>query len=84
MPDIVISNIADNCKAVVDTVCLPHQSLISLNSLLGKPGGEVRTISMAPMLTSRMLNSVSTSVKDWEANVSANCKYDTAKKEAMH
>jgi len=80
MPDIVISNIADNCKAVVDTVCLPHQSLISLNSVLGKPGGGVRTISMTPMITSRMLNSVSTSVKDWEANVSADCKYDTAKK----
>ena len=32
------------------------------------------------MITSRMINSVSSSVKTWEENISANCQYDTAKK----
>ena len=80
MPDIVISNIADDCKKVVDTVCLPHQSLLSLNSVIGKPGGGLRTISCTPMITSRMINKVSSAVKAWEANISIDCSYDTAKK----
>ena len=83
MPDITISNIADDCKAVVDTRILPHQS-ISLNSVLGKPVGGIRTISMTPMITSRMINKVSTAVKRWEEHISKNCQYDTAKKDAMH
>ena len=74
MPDIIISNITDNCKAVVDTVCLPHQSSISLNTVLGKPGGGVRTIFMTPVITSRMLNSVSTSVKTWELGGTHQCQ----------
>ena len=81
LPDICIANIADCLKESVDRVALPHQSLCSLNSCLGKPGGGIRTISKLPM-TNRLYNKVSTNVNNWEKDLLNNAcgSYETAKK----
>ena len=84
MPYIVISQIFDACKNVYANVRTPHQSLVSLNPVLGKPGGGVRTISMFPMLSSRTINKVSQSVRRRDANTGDKCRYDSAKKGAVH
>ena len=44
MPDVVISDLADVDKLSFGMVAQPHQSLLSLNSVLGKPAGGSRTI----------------------------------------
>ena len=79
MPDVVISSIADASASAYLNVALPHQSLVSLNPVLGKPGGGIRTICKTPMLY-RMYNIVSTAVMSWEAAISDSCPHDTAKK----
>jgi hypothetical protein len=78
MPDVIISTIADASASAYLRVALPHQSLVSLNPVLGKPGGGIRTICMTPMLY-RMFNIVSTLVAKWEQYISNSCTYDTAK-----
>ena len=79
MPDVVISSIADASASAYLNVALPHQSLVFLNPVLGKPGGGIRTICKTPMLY-RMYNIVSTAVMSWEAAISDSCPHDTAKK----
>ena len=81
LPDICIANIADCLKESVDRVALPHQSLCSVNSCLGKPGGGIRTISKLPM-TNRLYNKVSTNVNHWEKDLLKNACgfYETARK----
>ena len=81
LPDVCISNIVDAMKLSVDLVASPHQSLCSLNSCSGKPGGGVRTISKLPM-TNRLYNKVSTNVSVWEQDLFKNVEgaYEIAKK----
>ena len=50
MPDVVISSIVDACASSYLKVALPHQSLVSLNPVLGKPGRGIRTICKTRML----------------------------------
>ena len=77
MPDIVISNLADVDKASYEKVVQPHQSLLSLNSVLGKPAGGIRTICKTGKLYI-ISNIVSTKVATWEKSIAQSCKHDTA------
>ena len=77
LPDICISHLADAMKHSVDLVAIAHQMLISLNALLGKPGGGVRTIAKTPMLY-RIFNNVTNAVQNWEEQYIKS--YDTARK----
>ena len=79
MPDVVISELADADRISYEKVALPHQSLLSLNPMLGKPAGGARTICKTPTLY-RVSNIVSGKVQSWEANISHSCPFDRAKK----
>ena len=58
------------------TVSNPHQSFISINSLLGKPDGGVRTICLTPMLYRMMCRIKKQHIRNWEnENIQS---YDTA------
>ena len=67
LPSIAKGALADAIDLSVKSVALPHQSLVSLNALLGKPGGGIRTITKTP-LTYRITNRGRTNVRDWERN----------------
>ena len=79
MLDVVISDLADADKLSFEMVAQPHQSLLSLNSVLGKLAGGGRTICKTPMLN-RVSNLVTDSVSQWEANLAKDCTYDKARK----
>ena len=68
-------NISNACEFAINAVAMPHQLLISLNALLGKPGNGCRTVCKTPVLY-RMILRVDESVRKWEIeNAQA---YDTA------
>jgi len=70
------SGLAESIDCTLSVLALPHQSLISLNALLGKPNLDDRTICKTPMLY-RTLTRADKEVREWEAsNAQA---YDSAK-----
>ena len=79
MPDVIITGLAEVDKLSYELVAVPHQSLLSLGAVLGKPSGGIRTICKTGKLYI-VSNLVSTSVTEWEQSISSLCKYDTARK----
>ncbi len=66
MPSCVKSNLAKCVENSQNAIAVPHQSLMNLNSLLGKPGNKCRTISKTPVLTYRMPLRADNEVRNWE------------------
>ena len=77
LPNVCRYEFAQSINNSFQTLAWPHQQLLSLNPLLGKPTGGIRTICKTPMLY-RIPMISRKSVPQWEAqNVR---KYDTAYK----
>jgi len=66
MPPCAKTHLARCVENSLNAVAVPHQSLINLNSLLGKPGFKCRTISKTPVLTYRMPLRADEQVRKWE------------------
>ena len=45
MPDVIITGLAEVDKLSYEMVAQPHQSLLSLNTVLGKPSAGTRTVA---------------------------------------
>ena len=60
-----LTDIALSLQAALNSIAMPHQNLLSLNALLGKPGGDCRTVCKTPMLY-RVLLRADTKVREWE------------------
>ena len=76
MPHIASGHIVDALNAANAEFVVPHQLLVNLNPILGKPSG-VRTICKTPMLY-RLSAQCDTTVQGWERIHTAN--YDTSGK----
>ena len=64
MPDVITTGLAEVDKLSYEMVAMPHQSLLSLSAVLGKPSGGIRTICKTGKLYI-VSNSVSTKVGEW-------------------
>jgi hypothetical protein len=69
-------SISNACEFAINAVAMPHQIIISLNALLGKPGNGCRTVCKTPVLY-RMILRADESVRTWELENAQS--YDTAK-----
>ena len=65
LPDYSKSEIADALNLAQVNIAQLHQHLICLNSCLGKPNKDIRTVCKTPMLY-RMMCRTNQSIKDWE------------------
>jgi len=59
------SAIANAIASSITKIAIPHQFLLSLNALLGKPSGDSRTVCKTPMLY-RITTRADKSVRQWE------------------
>ena len=75
LPTIVKQRFANAIQSSLRAVAIPHQHLLSLNPLLGKPNNTCRTVCKTPV-TYRMTLRANTSVREWE--VENKQEYDTA------
>jgi len=75
LPYVAKSDISESMQSSMRNVASPHQNLISLNPLLGKPNKTCRTICKTPVLY-RMALRADDSVKNWEVSNKQN--YDKA------
>jgi len=75
LPDIAKRMFADAVQSSLRAATVPHQHLISLNPLLGKPNNSCRTICKTPV-TYRMAMRANTTVREWE--IANKQSYDTA------
>ena len=66
LPNVAKGPIADTIQSSIEQIAWPHQHLLSLNPLLGKPTGGHRTICITPAFY-RIYNRSSDKVTDWEA-----------------
>ena len=66
LPECSKRSLSTCCHNSVQSVVVPHQSLLNANSLLGKHGNKIRTISLTPVLTYRMPLRADHHVRDWE------------------
>ena len=65
LPETAKAALASSIQSSLRAVASPHQQLISLNPLLGKPNNSCRTICKTPVLY-RMTLRADNSVKEWE------------------
>ena len=77
LPDSALQGIVDAMDLSHTELAWAHQCLVSLNALLGKPNGGVRTVTKTPV-TYRMDMRADKSVQDWENR--NNSPYDKATK----
>jgi len=75
LPDIIKKQFARAIQSSLRAVAIPHQHLLSLNPLLGKPNKTCRTVCKTPVAY-RMTLRANTSVREWE--VENKQEYDTA------
>ena len=66
MPKCVLSMFLNVINLTYQNAANPHQSLISLNPLLGKPSGGTRTICLTPMLYRQTCRTQAFQIKHWE------------------
>ena len=64
LPDHSKSSMADAMHAAKTRIAQPHQHLLDLNSCLGKPNKDIRTICKTPMMY-RLRCRIDQTIKDW-------------------
>lgn len=74
-PECALQGVASSLEQAINTIAMPHQFLLSLNALLGKPSGDSRTVCKTPMLY-RMLLRNDQLVRQWE--MSNRAPFDSA------
>ena len=65
LPEVAKAALASSIQSSLRAIASPHQQLISLNPLLGKPNNSCRTICKTPVLY-RMTLRADDSVREWE------------------
>ena len=82
LPDRCLGGIACSMNQSVQSVAMPHQLLLPLNSCLGKPQGGCRTICKTPMLY-RLTVRTDNSVRQWEKSCKTSFDCATVKSSAL-
>lgn len=81
-PDCSRDSIAEALNKAKQSLASHYQLLVSLNALLGKPNGSVRTVGKTPVLY-RMLITADKSVRQWEDNSKRDYDKASAKSSAL-